>query len=668
MNVNIINDNGVLSNIEDTIARQDIATLQISKADKTELPTIDSQVTSDSENPVESSAIYSFVNSSVSTNTAYFVGTYNSLAELEAHESYTKPLTNNDYGFVISTDSAGNTIYNRYKYNITTNEWTFEYALNNSSFTANQWATINSGVTATDKTQIDTNTTNIQNLEINKVDKETGKGLSTNDFTNELLSKLQNIEAEANKTIVDTELSATSSNPVQNAVVTENLNNKFNKADNVRLSQAEYDAIGPEKYVNGKTYWIWDSDSSITEKTVIYGYHIDPDESDPSAAVSYLEDAVGMTPAAMGSTTFNYGSWQNAFFMPRPCMVRYDGTVDYYLNPNNYSLKEDGTASDVANSSYEGNAMMEWPKIYYKFEAGTAEGEGYFYCSNKQIDDTYHCWCNYDANNNVINHFYTSIYNGTGTTQMRSLSGVQLTPANGNGNTTGATEVTRATANNTTSTIEWYTSVFSDRMLINALLILMSKSLDCQTKFGQGISSGSQTAKEAYVTGSLDDKGLFYGDISGTSTAVKVFGMENWWSCVWDRVAGCVGLTNGTIAIKMTYGTIDGTTVTGYNNTGNGYINLDFTRPTANDYVKSCKYNQYGYFPIITTGGSASTYYCDYWYTNNAALTYLLVGGDAGYGAYVGFSLFDLYNGFSDSNWHFSARLALKPLGGAART
>jgi hypothetical protein len=31
----------------------------------------------------------------------------------------------------------------------------FEYALNNSSFTANQWATINSGMTSTDKTKLD---------------------------------------------------------------------------------------------------------------------------------------------------------------------------------------------------------------------------------------------------------------------------------------------------------------------------------------------------------------------------------------------------------------------------------------------------------------------------------------------------------------------------------
>lgn len=101
-----------------------------------------------------------FVNSSVSTNTANFIGTFNSVADLEA---YSGTLTNNDYAFVISTDSAGNTVYNRYKYSTATTPaaWQFEYALNNSSFTADQWAAINSGATTTNIGQIATNTTAI---------------------------------------------------------------------------------------------------------------------------------------------------------------------------------------------------------------------------------------------------------------------------------------------------------------------------------------------------------------------------------------------------------------------------------------------------------------------------------------------------------------------------
>ena len=52
-----------------------------------------------------------------------------------------------------------------------------------------------------------------------KVDKVTGKTLTSNDFTNTLKTKLDNIEAEANKTIVDSSLSNSSANPVQNQVI-----------------------------------------------------------------------------------------------------------------------------------------------------------------------------------------------------------------------------------------------------------------------------------------------------------------------------------------------------------------------------------------------------------------------------------------------------------------
>ena len=52
---------------------------------------------------------------------------------------------------------------------------------------------------------------------------ESGKGLSSNDYTVEEKEKLAGIEVGANKTIVDSTLSATSTNPVQNKVV----NTKF---------------------------------------------------------------------------------------------------------------------------------------------------------------------------------------------------------------------------------------------------------------------------------------------------------------------------------------------------------------------------------------------------------------------------------------------------------
>lgn len=52
-----------------------------------------------------------------------------------------------------------------------------------------------------------------------KVDKVDGKGLSTNDYTSTEKTKLAGIATGANKTVVDSALSSSSTNPVQNKVI-----------------------------------------------------------------------------------------------------------------------------------------------------------------------------------------------------------------------------------------------------------------------------------------------------------------------------------------------------------------------------------------------------------------------------------------------------------------
>ena len=113
-----------------------------------------------------------FVNSSIATATATFRGTYNLVSDLSLTTSATQqqiaaalatkmtalsitPDTN-DYTFVqVPTDDATPTEIeriDRYKYD--GSAWEFEYALNNSGFTAEQWAAINSGVTSGDMTKL----------------------------------------------------------------------------------------------------------------------------------------------------------------------------------------------------------------------------------------------------------------------------------------------------------------------------------------------------------------------------------------------------------------------------------------------------------------------------------------------------------------------------------
>ena len=83
-----------------------------------------------------------FVNSSIATNTANFAGTYTSESAFPARA------TNNDYLFLDTVDEEGNKVFKRYKYAADTSRWVYEYTLNNSSFTAAQWAAIQSGITS----------------------------------------------------------------------------------------------------------------------------------------------------------------------------------------------------------------------------------------------------------------------------------------------------------------------------------------------------------------------------------------------------------------------------------------------------------------------------------------------------------------------------------------
>lgn len=103
--------------------------------------------------------------------------------------------------------------------------------------------------------------------------------------------------------------------------------------------------------------------------TIIYTFKKDVSNADPASRISYQDDCAAYSPAYMDfdNGTFVDGDWAlsttvKEFFMPKPAMVLYDGTIDYYLDPNDYNYKEDGvTPSDIADSSYGGNAMMIFP-------------------------------------------------------------------------------------------------------------------------------------------------------------------------------------------------------------------------------------------------------------------------------------------------------------------
>ena len=407
-------------------------------------------------------------------------------------------------------------------------------------------------------------------------------------------------------------------------------------------------------------------------ESVCYGFHIDGNESNPSDMVTYLADAVGMTPAKMdyANSKFDYGSWEDAFFMPRPCMLKSDGTVDYYLDPDDYSKKVDGTtASDVSNTSYDGNAMMEWgqngKKIWLKIVPKDSGKSADVFIANAQLDENYHDWSFHNCDGVSADHFYTPIYNGSViSSKMRSLSGQQVSKT-----LDGTAEITAAKANNASAKELWNIECVADRFLINMLLILMGKSTDTQTVFGQGANtSGNEAINDTFRTGVHDAKGLFWGTNSGTVSSnnfvnvVKVFGMENYWGFQWRRTNGYI-LADGTQKVKLTYGKEDGSNVVGYNTDGADYISISDATPigTSGNYISEMKFAEQGMFGKDTSGTS-STYYCDAQWYNNSGSRFALFGGYSGVGAKVGAFCCVLDYPFSNASWGIDAALSCKPL------
>ena len=399
---------------------------------------------------------------------------------------------------------------------------------------------------------------------------------------------------------------------------------------------------------------------------IVYGFHIDSSESDPSAAVTYLEDAVGMTPAHMDFTNdkFIWGSWRDAFFMPRPCMLKYDGTVDYYLDPNDYTKKWDGTPSDIADNTYGGNAMMEWgqngKKIWYKIVPDAGDNtSASIYIADYQADDDFRAWSFINNQGEYVDHFYTPIYNGSldGSGRLRSISGI----AAGSicQNKTASQEVTAAELNNPSTDKLWYIETFADTMLMLMLLVLMGKSLDSQGTFGNGRINNSSNM---IGTGTMNAKGLFWGG-NGNNDGVKVFGMENVWGNQWHRTAGLV-MVEYVQKYKMTRGTQDGSAAADYVVSTNGadyggYLTGP-TAPASNDYVKKFEFND-DMMGVKATGGTSATYYCDYFYQNSGC-RFALRGGTSGNGATAGAFYFNLNNAASHAYWYVGAAPSCKPL------
>ena len=386
----------------------------------------------------------------------------------------------------------------------------------------------------------------------------------------------------------------------------------------------------------------------------VYGYYIDEAAPVTSTRVHKIEgcDNYFYERAYMDfeNNRFEWGDWRNAPFLPRPCMLKRSGEVAYYLDPDNYLKKADGTASDVANSAFDGNAMMEWNTVFMKKYRD--RNRIYVFFSNVKQDSGFECFSTLKSDGTYAEHFYTPIYEGNLVDNvMRSLS---LNAVAQSGSTADQ-EAAYAEANGA----GWTTTVWADEDLITALFVLMFENTDSQAALGNGNINGGTSAAAFLPTGSGNQKGMFWGS-NTNNQCVKVFGMENWWGNRWRRPNGVL-LIEGIYHVKMTRSTADGSTTTGYNRTGTGYINTGLT--TEGDYnaayISRVHGGKYG-FLVAKAAGSSTTFYADGHWSARTGTRMLLRGGACHYGALCGAFAFSVNELPALADWNFGASLSYK--------
>ena len=337
--------------------------------------------------------------------------------------------------------------------------------------------------------------------------------------------------------------------------------------------------------------------------------------SDPETRVEYLYDAAGMTPARMNYTTgqFDYGSWANAWFITgnKPCALKYDGTIDYYLDPDDYTKKADGTASDVSDANYAGNFMASMPTVWVK----RWEDARYQYTAiaNKQIDDDFKAY----AGDGFINDYiYIPMFKGCVDTngKMRSYAGHEFY--------TGYTAEQELTALAQCGTgwqgwdlLKWRT--------LSDLCTLISKSTNSQLAFGRG---NTNSYNQSSSTGGIIPTGqndLTTGQFNGYDDMthhVKAFHVEDFWGNRSDRCYGAYTV-NGVYIYKMhpPYSAEpDGT-----------YINTGIEVPevgTQGGWISAEHLGDFGLLPS-SVDGSSTTYYCDYLWESHEGTRLAAIGG-----------------------------------------
>lgn len=535
-------------------------------------------------------------------------------------------------------------------------------------FNGKDWVYVNSKATG-DITELQEDVKQLQTDIKNKVDKVSGKGLSTNDYTTAEKNKLAGIAANANNYTLPTASDST--------------------LGGIKTGFVSTDTKKAVKLQDGKAYVEIDS-------TNIEINDIPNAESFYSYGVSWQTGSLNATLARIGNLDLHRSlPIQNKM---RGCTLADNGTVNHYFK-DDWSANEDGTP--IKKDGSDGMVMIEIPEFYVKCQS--KNGIDSMSISEYALDGY-----------TLVKKQYVSAYEATidrTNTSTLKLASVVNTTANFRGGNNDATKdeaentqlgmpVTatsianfRKYARNRATGTKWNTLDFFATNTIWLLYSIEYANWNSQLAFNENLSNDGfkQGGLGSGVTnvnskdwntfnsyypivpcGTSDALGNKTGEVEYTlpstfkpDNVVKVKvpryrGIENPFGHIWKNVDGVIfdiksDADGGTSTIYLAKTEADyGTTVT------EGFSELG-QLPRKGGAISDTYLGTF--IPSEVTGASSTTGRCDNFETNiaSSSLRILLYGGAAFNGAYAGLGSCNSNTAVGYSNAYYGSRLVYRP-------
>ena len=527
----------------------------------------------------------------------------------------------------------------------------------------------------------------------NKVDKISGKGLSTNDYTTEEKAKLEGIEENANNythpTTAGNKHIPSGGTTGQMLVNTEDGTAEW--ADVSSKLQEKFDLLNTmwQQLQEEQTNLQNEIESMVVNEDV-YSYGVEWDVTVVDPALTRIGNPLLHKQLPI----------QSSF---RGCVAE-GPIIKYWLNPNDWSLKENGEPSVLDGT--DGTVRVNNMKFYGK--SGSKSNKRWVKISTVKIDDTwveipellidaYRCTVDTTTSStpkavSVVNT--TAQFRGGGNRADRDTylesDAFRTDLGKPRTNTTRANMRTYATnAGSELLCYEYYKWIFYWCWVIEYATFNSQAAYNAeltsegyhQGGLGDGVTTWDGTSWNDYngyypltPCGYGNDIGNFTGikdlvipdtTVSDSITvATKTFKMPRWrgfdnpFGDIWTNLEGIVIKRNAANENSNVYTTIDPEEFTDEI----GSKSVAGIEVAKDGYIKAFDLGRTGEIIPSEVDGSTTTYMCDYHWCNSGstALRTLLVGGHAHYGTYSGLGGFDSYAGVGPADAHVGFRTIIR--------